>query len=162
MKNLDSDARSTAYKFLSVHRVATLATIAVNGPPDLATIYYIVDEDLNLYFMTRIESRKYRNLKEQPMLSMVITDEGTMETIQLTGMSERIENFKDESAVLSKLWVADYAEQHWPGPAVKLYEAGHSAQLAVTKIIPTEMTYASFERQDKGNYKSFFLSVIKP
>lgn len=77
------DARLVAYKFLSAHRAATLATVATKNIPDAATVFYIVDEDLTIYFMARIESRKFRNLEKQHVVSMVISDEKTMETIQL-------------------------------------------------------------------------------
>ena len=154
------DSRLAAYKFLSAHRTATLATVTTKNIPDAATVFYIVDEDLTIYFMTRIESRKFHNLEKQTIVSMVITDEQTMETIQLTGASERIESLKEESGALTKLWTADYKNPNWPGPAVKLFESGHSVQLAVVKVVPHEMTYAVFERQDKGKYGSFFEKVI--
>lgn len=160
MSSASSNTRLTAHKFLSAHRVATLATIATKKKPDAATVFYIVDEDLTIYFMTRIESRKFRNLEKQHVVSMVITDEKTMETIQLTGAAERIENLEEEGVALTKLWTADYRNPNWPGPAVRLYESGHSVQLAVVKVVPQEMTYAVFERQDKGKYGSFFEKVI--
>ena len=137
-----------------------MATVATEEKPDAATVFYVVDEDLTIYFMTRVESRKFLNLEKQPMVSMVITDEKTMETIQLTGTAERIQNLNDESGALTKLWTVDYRNPNWPGPAVKLYESGHSVQLAVVKVVPQEMTYALFERQDKGKYRPFFEKVI--
>ena len=160
MSSTKPNIQSTAHKFLSAHRAATLATVNAKKKPDAATVFYIVDKDLTIYFMTRIESRKFHNLKKQSIVSMVITDEETMETIQLTGAAERIENLKEEGGALTKLWTADYKNPTWPGPAVKLFESGHSVQLAVVKVVPHEMTYAIFEKQDKGKYGSFFEKVI--
>lgn len=160
MSSANPNIYSTAHKFLSAHRAATLATVNAKKKPDAATVFYIVDKDLTIYFMTRIESRKFRNLEMQHEVAMVISDEQTMETIQLSGTAERIENFEEERGVLSKLWTADYRNPNWPGPAVKLFESGHSVQLAVVKVVPQEMTYAVFERQDKGKYGSFFEKVI--
>ncbi len=160
MSSANPTVQSTAHKFLSAHRSATLATVNEKKKPDAATVFYIVDEDLTIYFMTRIESRKFHNLEKQTIVSMVITDEVTMETIQLTGAAERIENSKEESEALTKLWTADYKNPNWPGPAVKLFESGHSVQLAVVKVVPQEMTYAVFKRQDEGKYVSFFEKVI--
>ena len=160
MGSANTTIQSTAHTFLCTHRAATLATMNADKKPDAATVYYIVDKDLTIYFMTRIESRKFHNLENHPAVSMVITDEHTMETIQLTGHAERIENSITESEALTKLWRADYKNPNWPGPAVKLFESGHSAQLAVVKVAPQEMTYAVFQRQDKGKYTSFFEKVI--
>ncbi len=160
MSSANPNFKSTAYKFLSTHRAATLATVNAKSKPDAATVFYIVDKDLTIYFMTRIESRKFNNLEKQTIVSMVITDVETMETIQLTGAAARVENFKEESEALTKLWTADCRNPNWPGPAVKLFEAGHSVQLVVVKVVPQEMTYAVFERQGKGKYGSFFKKVI--
>ena len=160
MSSTSPNIRKAAHKFLSAHKAATLATIATNMIPDAATVFYIVDKDLTIYFMTRIESRKFRNIQKQNVVSMVMTDEKTMETVQLTGKAERIEDIKEENGALTKLWRADYKDPRWPGPAVKLYETGHSVQLAVIKVVPYEMTYALFEREDKGRYGSFFEKII--
>ena len=154
------NVRLKAYEFLHSHRAATLATITTNKTPDAATVFYIVDNDLFIYFMTRVESRKFRNIEKHQEISMVITDENTMETIQLTGVAERIEDLKEESGALTKLWTADYGNPNWPGPAAKLFESGHSVQLAVLKVMPLEMTYASFEKRENGNIKSFFEKII--
>jgi len=147
--------QTKVHKFLSEHRLATLATVAETKVPNAAAIYYIVDKEFNIYFMTRIESRKFLNLEINPTVSMVITDETTMETVQLSGVAERIENPTEESANLTRLWTADHRNPNWPGPAVKLFEAGHSVQLAVVKVVPNEMTYALFKRLDEGHNESF-------
>lgn len=160
MSSAGPDIRLTAHKFLSAHRTATLATVTTKTKPDAATVFYIVDKDMTICFMTRVESRKFRNLEKQPVVSMVITDEKTMETIQLTGTAERIENILQESRALARLWIADYGNPNWPGPAVKLFDSGRSVQLAAVKVVPQEMTYASFEKQENGRYRSFFERVI--
>lgn len=160
MNSVNPNIQLTAHKFLSAHRAATLATVNAKKKPDAASVFYIVDKHLNIYFMTRIESRKFHNLEKQSIVSMVVTDEVMMETIQLTGTAERLENLEEESKALTKLWTADYRNPNWPSPAVKLFEAGHSVQLAVVKVVPQEMTYAVFERQDKAKYGSFFEKVI--
>jgi general stress protein 26 len=160
MGNTDRSIRTTAYAFLSSHRVATLATVDTEGKPNAATVFYIVNKDFSIYFMTRIESRKFRNLQNQRIVSMVVADEVTMETIQLRGYSERIEDFKEENSILTKLWTVDYKGSNWPGPAVKLYESGHSVQLAVVKVVPEEITYAMFQKQDDGRYQSYFHKII--
>lgn len=160
MSSVNANIQSTAHKFLSTHRTATLATVNVKRIPDAATVFYIVDKDMTIYFMTRIESRKFHNLSKHTIVSMVITDEETMETVQLNGVAERIENLEEESEALMKLWTADYKNHNWPGPAVKLFESGHSVQLAVIKVVPQEMTYAVFKKQANGKYGSFFEKVI--
>lgn len=109
--------------------------------------------------MTRIESRKFLNIESNALVSMVITDEKAMETVQLSGAAERVHNLADESASLTELWTADHSNSNWPGPAVKLYEAGHSVQLAVVRVTPSELSFASFIRT-KGHTNSFFDKVI--
>lgn len=152
--------RRIALDFLSSHRIATLATIDKDNKPDAATIYYLVDKDFILYFLTRIESRKYYNLQLKSLVSMVVSDENTMETIQLRGTAERIEDFGEEGEALEKLWRAGLKDPSWPGPAVKLYETRNSTELAAVKVKPQHMTYAKFDGEEMLGNKSFFQKII--
>ena len=47
------DLKKEALKFLNEQVTAALATVSVTGEPQVATIYYHVDNDFNFYFITR-------------------------------------------------------------------------------------------------------------
>ena len=149
-----------ARKFIIKHRAGALATTSLKGVPHVATIYCIVDEDLNLYFSTRVEGRKFHNLLENPTVALAFSDEVNMGTVQLTGKAERVESLELEQDILYKLITYRYGEPNWPSPPFKLFERGATNELAIIKVTPFEMTYASFETTTTGRYKPFFEKVI--
>lgn len=148
-----------ARAFLRAHDLAVIATVDETGSPHAATVRYASDENFNVYFMTRIESRKFRNVMVHAKVAVVITDTQVMETVQMTGIAGRIEDMHEESAMLSKLWKSGYTAGR-ASPIVKMYEAGHTRELAVIRIAPLEMTHAVFDRGYGEAPEPFFYKVI--
>lgn len=154
------DLKKQSYDFMLKNRAAALATADNKGIPHVVIVYCIVKEDFSLYFSTRVESRKYTNLIDNPVASMAFYDEKSLDTIQLTGSVERINDLKKEQDILYQLLTLRYREPNWPVPPVKLFERGATNELAIMKLTPTEMTYANFETTEDGRYKPFFQKVI--
>ena len=140
--------------------MATLATTDDQGQPHASAVHFVVHKDLTLYFTTRVEARKFKNLVAKPTVAMAITDEAGMVTVQLTGKAERVESLKTEQMLLMELWSLRFNEAIWPIPAVQMFEQGATNRIAVIKIVPLEMTYATFKTQTSGKYQPFFLKVI--
>lgn len=153
--------RKLAYDFVSNNRAAALATVGKNGIPHVVSIYCVIRKDLSLYFMTRVEGRKIVNLLHQPMIAMAFTSEGTLESIQLTGKAERVEDLKLEQEIWHELmhFRIPWADKG-PVPAVQLFESGATNELAIIKVTPKEMTYANFGPMVNGRYKTFFQKII--
>ena len=154
------DYKKIAYNFIGLNRAAALATVNTKGVPHVATVYCIVKRNFTIYFVTRIEARKYENLIYQPQVAMTFTNEEQMESVQLTGRAERLEVLADEQEMLYQLMVLRHGEHNWPSPPVKLYHCGASSELAVIKVTPTELTYANFATSASGCFKSFFQQIL--
>ena len=152
-----------AYEFLLANRAAALATVDSKGVPHVVTVYFIPHKDLTLYFTTKAEGRKFNNLTKNPTVAMAITnDDGpNLATIQLTGIVERVQDIKEEQAILLDLWGLRYDAESWPPPPMQLYERGAVNELAVMRVTPTEMTFANFETTTAKRYKPFFQEIIK-
>lgn len=158
-KSIQSSAPS-ANAFMIQNRTASLATVGSNGVPHIATVYCLIEKDLSLFFVTAVESRKYINMCHQPIVAMTFVNEPTMESVQLIGTAERVESLKHEQAILYKLSVLKYTEHNWPSPPIKLYEYGTSQELAIMKVIPTELTYSNFSHGDTKLNIPFFQKII--
>lgn len=143
-------------RFLREHTLATLATVAHDGMPHAASLYYVVDDDMNLYCVTREETQKYQNIKQQPAVSMVITDEETAETVQLIGHAKKVTDEHAISDVLSRLWKITLDKQHWPAPVVKLSKGG----LYVIKITPSELKFGDFKPIHLEGGRDYFDKII--
>jgi nitroimidazol reductase NimA-like FMN-containing flavoprotein (pyridoxamine 5'-phosphate oxidase superfamily) len=152
--------KERAYKLIEEHRAAALATSDQICMPHVATVYCVPNKDLSVYFSSRIEGRKLKNLLANPNVAMAFTDETKLRTIQLTGFAEQIEDLYLEQEILHKLMTMRYQDPNWPVPPMQLFEKGYSSQVAIIKVTPTEMTYANFENPQALGRKSFFQKVI--
>jgi uncharacterized pyridoxamine 5'-phosphate oxidase family protein len=161
MNNDNPESKKSAYKFITNNRAAALATVSKAGVPHVVSIYCVVHEDLSIYFMTRVEGRKFTNLTYQPKVAMAFTDEKGLKTIQLTGAAERVNSLKLEQTIWHDLmrFRLPWAEQG-PVPAIQLFERGATNELAIIKVMPYEMTFANFEKMANGRYNPFFQKII--
>ena len=64
--------KKEALDFLKSHKTAVIATVSSGGEPRAATVYYTVDDDFCLYFMTGRETRKFKNLQQTGRISFVV------------------------------------------------------------------------------------------
>ncbi len=151
MSNKDDTLR-----FLQEHTLATLATVDPSSVPHAASIYYVVDADLSIYIVTREETQKYQNIKQNSDVSMVVTDEETAETIQLVGGAQKVTDEHAISGILEKLWKITLEKHHWPAPVVKMNKGG----LVVLKITPRELKFGDFKPVHLEDGTDYFEKVI--
>ena len=74
--------------FLMAHKLAVISTASKDGALASATMMYFFDEDWNFYFITRQRTRKFKNLMENPNISMVVGTELAPGTVQINGRAE--------------------------------------------------------------------------
>lgn len=152
--------QSRSYKFIRKNRAAALGTSDQDGTPHVVIVYCLIESDLSLYFVTRVESRKFKNIAARPIVSMAFYNESSLDTIQLMGKAERIDDLKQEQAILFELIKLRHKEPQWTVPPIEMFERGATNELAIIKVSPSEMTYATFETLNNGRYKPFFQKVI--
>lgn len=71
--------------FLNNQRLATVATVKESGLPDAASVYYVVNEDGDLFFLTRKETGKFKNIQQSGEVVVVVTDREKLETVKIQG-----------------------------------------------------------------------------
>jgi len=105
MAQIIKSPKVTAFQFLQTNKSAALATISSNNRPHVATVYYLADNKLNLYFVTSIESTKYTNLIRYPYIAMAISQDNprVRKTLQLSGLASRIDNIYEEQKIIENL-----------------------------------------------------------
>lgn len=149
-------ARAKALQFLKSHSLAALATVANDNVPHVASVYYVVDDELNIYCVSREGTRKFQNIKQNPNVSLVITDEETAETVQLTGRADTGLEGEEESKVLERLWRVTVEKTSWPAPVVKINKGG----ISVVRIRPSELVFGDFKPIHLDDDKDYFQKVI--
>ncbi len=110
--------KEQAKKFLQSNFLAEIATVTPGGEPQVATIFYVMDDDFNFYFVTRRSSRKYANLANNNKVGMVVTSEKGPETVQIQG--EVDSSFKDIYKFIAILGTKVDLFNLYYGPFLKL------------------------------------------
>lgn len=84
--------KQEALDFLKEHIIAVVATTDKNHAPNAATILYHIDDDMNFFFMTRRQTRKYANIMENPRVAVVVGIGDGPGTVQAEGEAHLIED----------------------------------------------------------------------
>lgn len=84
--------KQEALDFLKQHIIAVVATTDEDHQPNAATVLYHIDDNMNLFFMTRKQTRKYKNIKRNGRIAVVVGTGDGQGTIQAEGEAEVLEN----------------------------------------------------------------------
>jgi len=90
--------RDFVIKWIKDRKIGVLAT-SVNDIPWAATINYVIDDELNLFFFTRETSLKYKNILKNPIVSLVIDDQDSNGTVQIQGQAEHLKGANKQGNV---------------------------------------------------------------
>jgi len=71
-----TDLRSRLLEFLGRHDTMTLATVGPDGEPQAAAVFYAVDDELNLYFLSDPKTRHSQNLQRESRAAATIQADG--------------------------------------------------------------------------------------
>lgn len=82
--------------FLDTHSVGVLATANKSAIPYASTIYFVVESDLSISFLTKEDTAKCRNMRENPNVALAVTDSESQSTVQVAGTVQEI---KDEARI---------------------------------------------------------------
>ena len=81
--------------FLRRNHIAVLATASPqSAEPHAAVVYYATDSHMNIYFVTKENTTKSRNLTANPQAAIVVYESDSQRTAQISGQVERV-NDKD-------------------------------------------------------------------
>lgn len=87
--------------FINSHNLAVIST-AVNNTPESAVVGFGQTDELEIIFGTNRSSRKYKNIKQNPSVSLVIGWEGG-KTLQYEGQARELGS-SDISLVENNYW----------------------------------------------------------
>lgn len=126
--------------YLSKNRRMTLAT-SEDNVPWAATVMFAYDNDFNIYFISVPNSRKTKNLKENPRVSVAINEyalrAGYTIGLQIEGKAIMLNKERDrrELEIFRKRfdWAGDFLHDH------ELY-----------KIVPEKIYYLDDEKFGQG------------
>ena len=138
------------HRFLEVSysKLGALSTV-YNDAPQTVFVYFAVDEENNIYFATRADSRKYTNIMSNPKVSFAVVSEDLLGTVQLEGKAEIVTDPDLQRTLFSKLKsLGDNRQDTLP---VNQYST--TGEMIYFKIVPTWARLSDFK--EKGTSPVF-------
>ena len=96
-------------------RLGVVSTVNQENKPESAFVYYTFDENLNIYFVTRDASRKYKNIFDNKNVAFITATENPPQTLQLEGLAS-VESSTDEQKHLFQELIGLASAKYFSAP----------------------------------------------
>lgn len=141
------DKKHETYTFLQEHQLGVISTISSDNKPWGAAIYYVVDEDLNIFFLTHTSSKKYQNMLHTLSVAFTVADDYKQTTVQMAGTIKELEVGEEHDAAYQKLaHVRPPGQFAWVPPVSKM----HDGDRVLLKLIPEKVRLSRFKTSEEG------------
>src|SRR3989338_5393496 len=139
---MDKELRDKIASFLGLQksRLGVVSTISEENKPESAFVYYTFDEKLNIYFVTRDNSRKYKNILKNKNVAFAMSTENPPQTLQLEGAASVHNDEEDQKHLFQEL-IGLASIKHFSAPINQQPAGG----LQFIKISPLWMRFGNFE-----------------
>lgn len=133
-----------------------LSTVTEDNKPWGSAIYFVVDEDFNIFFITRKGTFKYQNLEKNPFAALTVADDASQTTVQLAGKISKVPSKDYMDIVFTKLVaIRPKGDDNW-APPIERVQKGDYMPLCLT---PNKLQYANFAQPTK-NYDHNYIEKI--
>jgi uncharacterized pyridoxamine 5'-phosphate oxidase family protein len=140
--------------FIKSQARAVIATVDANGQPSTSVIFYVLDKNDELHFITKSQTTKFENLKLNSKSAITIVDAEKPIAVNMTGMVVEVTDQKTRDAMMQDVFQLSYSELHDYAPIIKL----HKGSFTVMKFIPKEAKMTDFTKpmgQAKEDLKKY-------
>jgi general stress protein 26 len=151
---VDSEIKTKCMEFLQNKMTAVIATVTTANTPAASTIYFIIDEQFNFYFMTKKFTKKVESLETNQEVAMVIGYDNDPVTVQVHGTAEQITDAEEYARRLKEL-EKKFFRNAYVAPLFQLSE--QERDLLIYKITPVWLRWLDL-RGDKENGE--FIQII--
>ena len=118
---MDKEVYDKIQTYISNHPIATLGTINADGTPQGAVVYVCADTHRPVvYFITKQETVKYKNLKDRNQVSLTIVNPADNSTLQANGKAFTIQDPDIIDVVMKKIAHEHVSAKEWLPPIAKL------------------------------------------
>lgn len=145
---MDKQIKDNVIAFLGFQksRLGIVSTISEDTKPESAFVYYAFDENLNIYFVTKDASRKFKNILKNKNVAFAMATENPPQTLQLEGVAS-VHNDKEDQKHLFQELVGLASAKHFSSPISQQPNGG----LQFIQITPTWIRFGNFEVRKHGD-----------
>lgn len=148
-----SESREHILNFLKDNSVAVLATTDKNCQPHSAAIYYHVDENINLYFITKRDTTKSNNIHSTGKAAITVFEAKSQTTVQAIGKVSEENDINITQKVFNEVLRKSMSASEAGVPPISKLQAGPYVVYCFT---PDSLKMASFIRPDGGSQEKIF------
>ncbi len=138
------------YSFLNLSHLAVIGTTSPNNIPHLTTMFYVVDQELNFYFITRSETQKAKNIAIKPYAAIVVSDMNNYITVEAHGRVLAVDDvgkIKSTVEMFNQLYKQEGLIEkdklfNWPPPIEKI----ESGEITIFMLKPEHLQYDDYSK----------------
>jgi len=154
------EVKNSTLQFLQTQETAVVGTVSKEGIPQVATVYYVIDDDFTFYIVTHLQSSKAKNLRDNNHVALVVGFGPNLKTVQAGGVAEVMEDWRTGTLYRKKVMLhmiekVERDMKEWP-----IMRLSRGEEFTVLKIIPQWMTYLNLDESDPLAYREDFYKVL--
>ena len=151
-----SDRKQRFYEFLDNNPVGVLSTVTPDGDPHGVVIYYVIDKNFIISFLTRAETRKRDNIKHNNHVMLTVYEPRTQTTVQIVGTAKEVTDSYEVNGIAGAVMGVSTKIANTGLPPISKLEAGSYVGFRIT---PEQIRMAVYSRPDPGEYGDIFESI---
>lgn len=151
-----SDKNKRIFEFLNSHSIGVVSTVDPNNEPHSAVVYYAVDQDFNITFTTKQNTKKTSNLNHKNHAMFIVYDAKTQTTVQITSTAEDLTGTPELPEVFRHTIEASMETSEAGIPPISKLAAG---DYTAFRLHPVQIRMAVFSRPDPGGYDELFETI---
>lgn len=151
-----SERQRRIWNFLNKVRVGVLTSVDPNGNPHGSVIYYTLNNNFNISFLTKTETKKSDNLIRNNHVMLVVFDPVSQGVVQVTGKTMPVSDNYEINRIAAAVYETSLRDSEGGVPPIAKLEAG---DFVAFQIIPYQIRMALYARPDSGGYDKIFESI---
>lgn len=152
---MDSNVRKKILEYLAKHRVIALSTSDTHNILHSAAVYVYAKEPKEWFILSKLDTKKMRNLSKQPRFSAVVFDRhDSNSTLQARGIASKVEDRDTIGETMTAMAKIYGTENDYLPPIAKI-EAG---QYVVVKLSVEWLRFAGYGGAKAGS-KDIFVEL---
>lgn len=148
--------KKKVYEFLKSHPVGVLATVDDNNNPHATTIYFAIDEDLTIKFMSKRDTQKIHNIENNKNIILVVFDVRSQTNVQIFGQAKDVSDDPDSNETfLDILEITRQTSSSEVPPVSKIFAGSY-----VTYVLnPKQVQYSVYQLHPSPNTETEFITI---
>jgi general stress protein 26 len=151
-----SDREQRIYDFLIDNPTGVLSTASPDCEPHGVVVYFTIDKQFIVFFLTRTGTRKYDNLTHNNHVMLTVFEPHTRTTVQLAGKATELHDRSAINAVAGSVTAIGHKTSDVGLLPIMRLSAG---DFTAFRIDPVQIRMARYAEPDSGDYRDLFDSV---